>query len=104
VYASLRQRVTTGEVNRFFEEVIDRHPPPPQSGRSVRLYYIAQVGVAPPRFAAVSNFADLVPDSYARYVQNQLRERFGFEGVPLRVVFRDKRKRNYGGGGGDEKR
>ena len=46
-----------------------------------------------PRFAAISNHADLIAPAYARYLMNQLRERFGFEGVPVRISFRDKRKK-----------
>ncbi len=95
VYDSFRKRITTGEANRFFEEVIDRHPPPTVRSKTVRLYYISQVGVRPPRFTAISNHADLVATAYSRYIQHQLRERFGFEGVPLRISFRDKRKRAF---------
>lgn len=95
VYDSFRKRITTGEANRFFETVIDRHPPPTVRSKTVRLYYIAQVGVRPPRFTAISNHADLVTTAYSRYIQHQLREQFGFEGVPLRISFRDKRKRAF---------
>ena len=95
VYDGFRKRITTGEANRFFEEVIDRHPPPAQSSRTVRLYYISQVGVRPPRFTAISNHADYVAESYSRYLQNQLREKFGFEGVPVRISYRDKRKKAF---------
>lgn len=100
IYADFGRRVGTGELNRFFEEIIEKHPPPVQSARSVRLYYVTQVGVRPPRFAAVSNFPDLIAISYDRYVKNQLRERFGFEGVPLRIGYRAKRKKDYASGGG----
>lgn len=99
VHEAHRKRVGTGEVNRFFEEVIDRHPPPTHAGRSVRIYYIAQVGTRPPRFAAMVNHPDAVAPSYQRYVQNQLRERFGFDGVPVRVSYRARRKRDDGGEG-----
>ena len=87
------KRVGTAEANRFFEEVVERHPPPTQSGRSVRIYYVSQVGTHPPRFAAVTNFPEHVAPSYARYLQNQLRERFNFEAVPVRVSFKPKRRR-----------
>jgi GTP-binding protein len=87
------KRVGTAEVNRFFEEVVARHPPPTQNGRSVRIYYITQVGTHPPRFAAVTNHPEHVAPSYQRYVQSQLRERFGFEAVPVRVSYRPKRRR-----------
>ncbi|MBL8603365.1 MAG: ribosome biogenesis GTPase Der [Myxococcales bacterium] len=87
------KRVGTGEVNRFFEEVLTRHPPPTNLGRAVRVYYISQVGTHPPRFAAMTNFPEAVAVSYQRYVQNQLRERFGFEAVPVRVSWRARRRR-----------
>jgi GTP-binding protein len=61
----------------------------------VRLYYISQVAVRPPRFTLISNAADLVHPSYTRYIQNQLRERFGFEGVPIRISYRNKRKKMF---------
>jgi len=86
------KRVGTAEVNRFFEEVVDKHPPPTQNGRAVRIYYITQVGTHPPRFAAVTNHPEYVAPSYQRYVQTQLRERFGFEAVPVRVNYRPKRR------------
>jgi GTP-binding protein len=100
VYESFCKRVGTSEVNRFFEEIVEKHPPPVQSGRSVRLYYVTQVATRPPRFAAVTNFPDNIAVSYDRYLKNQLRERFGFEGIPVRVSYRAKRKKNYESGGG----
>jgi GTP-binding protein len=95
VYDAYCKRVSTSEVNRFFEEVLDRHPPPPQQSRAVRLYYISQIGIRPPRFAAVSNHPEYIAPSYDRYVQNQLRERFGFDGVPIRTAYRAKRRRAF---------
>jgi GTP-binding protein len=83
-----RIRVGTGEVNRFFEEVLERHPPPTQSGRAVRLYYVTQARTAPPTFIISTNHPDRVHFSYQRYVQNQLRERFGLQGTPVRVHYR----------------
>jgi GTP-binding protein len=91
-------RATTGELNRFFEQVLDTRPPPTMGGRSPRLYFITQTSVAPPTFVAMSNAPDSIHFSYQRYVQNQLRKRFGFEGAPVRVLYRQKRRR------GEEKR
>ncbi|MCB9635043.1 MAG: ribosome biogenesis GTPase Der [Sandaracinus sp.] len=88
-----RKRVTTSEVNRFFEEVLDRHPPPTQKGRAVRLYYVTQAEIAPPTFVVVTNYPDYVHFSYQRYVVNAIRERFGFDGTPVRVRYRAKRKK-----------
>jgi GTP-binding protein len=89
-----KSRVTTGEVNRFFEEVLSHHPPPTMDGRSVRLYYVTQVSASPPTFVITTNQPERVHFSYRRYVVNQLRERFGFPGTPIRVFYRDKNKRN----------
>ncbi len=87
-------RVGTGELNRFFEQVLDTRPPPTMGGRSPRLYFITQTSVAPPTFVAMSNAPDSIHFSYQRYVQNQLRKRFGFAGAPIRVHYRAKRKRD----------
>jgi GTP-binding protein len=91
--ASHKIRITTGAVNRFFEEVLDRHPPPSMDNRSVRIYYVTQVQSAPPTFVVASNYPERVHFSYRRYVVNQLRERFGFTGTPIRVFYRGKEKR-----------
>jgi GTP-binding protein len=88
-----RKRIATGELNRFFEEVLERHPPPTQSGKAIRLYFVTQAMVAPPTFVVSTNFPDNVHWSYQRYVSNQIRERFGFEGTPLRVHYRPKNKK-----------
>jgi GTPase len=83
------KRIPTGEVNRFFDEVLEHHPPPTQGGRPVRLYYITQVSVRPPTFVAMANDPTRVHPSYRRYVTNQLRNRFDFEGTPVRVIYRN---------------
>ena len=87
-----RFRIPTGEVNRFFEQVLERHPPPTQKNRAVRLFFITQAQVRPPTFMVVANHPHLVHFSYQRYVVNQLRERFGFQGTPIRVHYRSKKK------------
>ncbi len=89
----LRRRVPTGELNRFFEQVLATHPPPTYGPRAPRIYYVTQVGVAPPLFVAVTNAPEHIAPSYQRYVTNQLRKAFGFESVPLVVKYRDKDRR-----------
>jgi GTP-binding protein len=90
---SFRRRITTGELNRFFEQVLQHHPPPPQSGRSVRLYYVTQAMVEPPTFVALTNHPDDIHFSYRRYVANQIRKRFDFYGTPVRVLYRKKKNK-----------
>jgi GTP-binding protein len=87
-------RVPTSELNRFFEEVLEHHPPPAAGTRSVRLYYITQAEVRPPTFVIMANLPDAVHPSYKRYVEKQLRVRFGFEGTTLRIRFRARRRRD----------
>lgn len=87
------QRVSTGELNRFFAEVLETHPPPTMGGRSVRLYYVTQAESRPPTFVVVTNEPENVHFSYQRYIQNQLRKRFGFDGTPLRIRYRSKRRK-----------
>jgi len=86
------KRITTGEVNRFFETVLDRHPPPSVGGRLVRLLYITQVQISPPTFVAVANDPKRVHPSYRRYVINQIRAQFGFYATPIRVLYRSRQK------------
>jgi GTP-binding protein len=93
VWDFFRLRVATGELNRFFEQVLQNHPPPPQSGHAVRLYYVTQAQTEPPTFIAVTNHPDYIHFSYQRYVQNQIRKRFDFTGVPVRVVYRKKKNK-----------
>lgn len=92
VSASFHQRVPTGELNRFFETVLDTRPPPTSGGRAPRLYYITQAETAPPVFVVIASAPDVVHFSYQRFVTNQLRSHFGFEGVPLRVHYRERRR------------
>lgn len=93
VMESFRRRVPTGELNRFFEQVLAHHPPPPQAGRSLRLYYLTQAQVEPPTFVAMTNHPDDIHFSYRRYVANQIRKRFDFVGTPVRVVYRKKKNK-----------
>lgn len=91
--AEHRKRVTTGEVNRFFDEVLERHPPPTMRKRPVRLFYVTQAQTRPPTFVVVCNEPKYVHFSYRRYVINQIRGRWGFEGTPVRVRYRPRRRK-----------
>jgi len=93
IYTDFTKRVPTGELNRFFAEVLEMHPPPTQGGKAPRLYYVTQAQVAPPTFVAMTSDPDAIKVSYQRYVASQLRKRFGFDGVPVRVVYRARRRR-----------
>jgi GTP-binding protein len=87
------RRIGTGELNRFFEQVLETRPPPTMGGRSPRLYFVTQAEVAPPTFIVMTNAPDAIHFSYRRFVVNQLRKHFGFDGVPVRVHYKARRKR-----------
>ncbi|WP_428264037.1 ribosome biogenesis GTPase Der [Haliangium sp.] len=99
-----RRRVTTAELNRFFAEVCETHPPPLYRGRNVRVLYLTQGGISPPTFLLWANFADGVAPSYRRYLVNQLRGRYGFEGTPVRLVVKARRRTKLSGGKGRGRR
>ena len=86
------RRVPTPELNRFLQEATAAHPMPSPGKTAVRILYGAQVGVAPPTFALFTNVATELHFSYERFLKNQLREKFGFLGTPIRLQVR-KRKR-----------
>jgi len=82
------RRVTTGALNRWLEEVVQRHPPPAAKGRRVRLRYATQAKARPPTFILFSSRANELPTAYARYLTNALREDFDLWGTPVRIQFR----------------
>jgi GTP-binding protein len=88
VAASRRKRVSTGELNRFVAETTAVHPPASPTRRHVRVMYAAQTNVAPPTFVFFTNVATEFHFSYERFLVNQIRERFGFEGTPIRLHVR----------------
>ena len=88
VEASRRKRVKTHELNNFVATVTAAHPPASPGTRHVRVMYVAQTGVAPPTFVFFTNVATTFHFSYERFMVNQLRETFGFEGTPIRLHVR----------------
>ena len=87
--ANFRLRVPTGPLNRMAQSFLYTVPIPSQQGRN-RAFYITQVGVAPPSFAVFVKDRRGIPDSFTRYLQNKIRDRFGFEGAPVRIVYRER--------------
>lgn len=100
VAAARSQRVSTGELNRFIEQVTTAQPPVSPGHRNVRVLYAAQTGVRPPTFVLFTNVATKLHFSYERFLENRLREAFGFVGTPLRIMVRRRRGR----GADDRKR
>ena len=107
IWGERRRRIGTGELNRLLTDATDRFPPPVVRGRRPKLFYATQAAVAPPTFVFFASDAASVHFSYRRYLENRLRETFGFDGTPIRLVFRDRtsvklprHKRNPGKAGG----
>ena len=87
------RRVPTAELNRNFEEMISRRPPPSgPSGRHIRLYYATQAAISPPLFFVSANLEKAVGQPYRRYLANQFRKVYGFAGSPLKVIVRGRSK------------
>jgi GTP-binding protein len=81
-------RITTGELNRFLGELKEARQPPARGNKRLNLLYGAQVTSRPPRFRFTVNDTSLVTRDYAYWVENELRERFELEGVPVAIDFR----------------
>jgi GTPase len=90
IWAERRKRVPTAELNRVLTSATERTPPPLVRGRRPKLFYATQAGIAPPTFVFFASDAAAVHFSYRRYLENRLRETFGFDGTPIRLVFRDR--------------
>lgn len=93
VYQEHGKRIATSELNRFFEALSESRPAPTFKGKPVRIYYLTQLGIHPPTFALFANRPELVQYSYRRFLANQLRERFGFRGTPLKLSTRRRNQR-----------
>jgi GTP-binding protein len=101
IYEKYRKRVSTALLNRFLERVVSEHPPGMhRSSKRIKIYYLTQVRTAPPTFAFFCNYPESVHFSYKRYLENQLRETFDFNGAPLKLLFRKRKgKPDYIGAG-----
>jgi GTP-binding protein len=90
VHADRQKRIGTSALNDDLLKEIERTPPPNMQGHDLRINYITQVKTEPPVFAFFSNFPDLIPESYRRFLERTLREKYGYEGVPISFIFRKK--------------
>ncbi|MDV7341370.1 ribosome biogenesis GTPase Der [Terasakiella sp. A23] len=88
IYEKWNIRIPTGQLNRWLEQMTEIHPPPLAQGRRLRLRYMTQAKTRPPTFVIFGNKPGDLPDSYLRYIANGIREDFGIEGVPIRVMMR----------------
>lgn len=87
-----QKRVPTAALNKMLREAVEKHAPPSKPGKWVKFYYATQVDVSPPSFVFFCNHAEDVHFSYRRYLENQVREHFGFIGNPIRMRFRNRQE------------
>lgn len=85
-------RISTGVLNEIMAEAVAMQQPPSDKGKRLRLYYITQAGVKPPTFVIFVNDKELMHFSYTRYIENQIREAFGFKGTPLKFIIRERKE------------
>jgi GTP-binding protein len=86
-------RVSTGVLNEIMTEAVAMQQPPNDKGKILRLYYITQVSVKPPTFVIFVNDRELMHFSYTRYIENQIRNTFGFRGTPLKFIIRERNEK-----------
>ena len=86
-------RVPTGKLNSLIADAMMIKQPPSDKGKRLKIYYAAQVGVKPPLFSFQVNARQLMHFSYSRYIENRIRDTFGFEGTSIKFVFREKREK-----------
>ncbi|MBD5457661.1 MAG: ribosome biogenesis GTPase Der, partial [Lachnospiraceae bacterium] len=92
VYENHAMRVATGVLNEIMAEAVAMQQPPSDKGKRLRLYYITQAAVKPPTFVIFVNDKELMHFSYTRYIENQIREAFGFRGTPLKFIIRERKE------------
>lgn len=90
------RRVPTAVLNEVLRAAIQAHPPPPVGGKRLKIYYITQAEIRPPTFVFFVNDPDLLHFSYERFLENRLREAFGFQGTALRLIFRARTSQQVG--------
>lgn len=88
IYRQLTKKIPTPKLNRAFEEFAERVSPPVVEGKQVKVFYASQLKSVPPTFILFLNYPDRVPEHYKRFLENALREKYGFRGTPIRLLFR----------------
>lgn len=90
VYKNYTTKIPTSELNKFLEDMKKDYAPPVYKGKEVKFFYISQPFIKPPTFIIFTNSSKGIPENYRRYIEKRLRDTYGFEGVPLKLKFRDR--------------
>ncbi|MDY3846442.1 MAG: ribosome biogenesis GTPase Der [Eubacteriales bacterium] len=94
VYNQSKTRISTGMLNDLLNDVQAKHQPPSDKGRRLKIYYMTQPSVSPPTFVIFCNNEELFHFSYQRYIENSIRETFGYVGTPIRIIIRERGEDN----------
>jgi GTP-binding protein len=86
-----KKRIPTSELNKFVQDIIERKPPPARGGKFIKIFYVTQPEGDPPTFLLFSNYPKLLEKTYRRYMENRFRENFGFQGTPIRLIFKQRK-------------
>ena len=89
-YEENKRRISTGMLNDVLNEATARVQPPSDKGRRLKIYYMTQASTQPPTFVFFVNRKDLFHFSYQRYLENRIRDTFGFKGTPIRFIIRER--------------
>ena len=90
VYANKIKKIQTSKLNDILLPIIEKTPPPSIKGKHIKIKYITQINATSPMFAFFCNLPQYIKDPYKRFIENKLREKFDFEGVPIQIFFRQK--------------
>jgi GTPase len=91
VAAERRKRIPTAELNEFVKNLVESHPPPSKGGRFIKIYYVTQAEGDPPTFIFFSNNPKFIDIPYIRFLENRIREKYGYIGTPLKMVFKSRK-------------
>ena len=94
VYEQCTKRVSTGLLNKVVKELYALNPPATVKGKRLKILYSTQSDIKPPTFVLFANNSDLLKDHYKRYIENKLREAFGFFGTPIRIFVRERSEKD----------
>jgi len=94
VYGDSLKRITTHQLNKFIISAMQRNHPPMITGKRLRIYYMAQVGIQPPKFILFVNYPNLMIESYRKYLYNQFRETYAFTGVPIQLFLKSRERKD----------
>jgi len=88
IYNQVNRKIPTPKLNRAFEEFTRKHAPPMAEGKQVKIFYVSQLKSTPPTFILFCNYPERIPEHYRRYLENGVRQEFGFKGAPIRLLLR----------------